>query len=89
MGTAVAQRLMGRSRTHQAIDRHGLRNFPFLVEIREIIEMYDQELGPWRGQPYRLITRDVMKRVHERLKQVDWSVLDPDETEKKGKPESK
>lgn len=51
--------------------------------ISDLLDVYHQELGPWRGQPYRIITRDVMQRVHERLKQVDWTVPETDETEKK------
>jgi hypothetical protein len=41
------------------------------------------------SRPYRLITRDVMKRVHERLKQVDWTVPETDEMEKKKRRKGK
>lgn len=51
--------------------------------ITDLLDVYHQELGPSRGQDYRIITRDVIQRVHERLKQVDWTVPETDETEKK------
>jgi hypothetical protein len=57
--------------------------------IQDLLDVYHQELEPWRGRPYRLITRDVMKRVHERLKQVDWTVPETDEMEKKKRRKGK
>ncbi len=44
--------------------------------IADLLMVYHEELGPFRDKPSRVITRDVIERVHKRLKQVDWTFTD-------------
>lgn len=52
--------------------------------IEQLIEIYHEELGPQRGQPYRIMTHDVIKRVHARIEKIPWTITEEAEEDTGG-----
>jgi hypothetical protein len=47
--------------------------------IEALIETYHDVLGPFRGRPYRIITREVIQRVQEHFACVQWTTEEEEE----------
>lgn len=52
--------------------------------IEQLIEIVHEELGSQRGQPYRIMTQDVIKRVHARIEKIPWTITEEAEEDTGG-----